>query len=62
MYNNIIFIFTDVIIGFSDGSHTVAESGGSVTLPVLVRGGRNRCNKTEWSLKYIIRNISAQGK
>ena len=55
-------IFTDLIIGFSDGSYMIPEGGGSVTLPVLVRGGRNGCNKTEWSLYYVIRNISAQCK
>ena len=36
------------------------ESDGDVTLTVGVRGGANRCNKSEWTVNYIVRNISAQ--
>lgn len=31
-----------------------------MTLAILVRGGANQCNKTEWALNYTIRKSSAQ--
>ena len=51
---------TALIIGFSNTNYIVNEGDHSVTLMVGVRGGTNRCNKIEWMLYYIIRNISAQ--
>ena len=43
-----------------DTNYFVDEGDRNVTLTILVRGGANQCNKTEWALKYTIRNISAQ--
>ena len=51
---------TAVIIGFHNTKYSVDEGDPAVTLTVGVRGGKNRCNKTEWMLYYSIRNVSAQ--
>ena len=36
------------------------EAGGSAILTVRIRGGENRCNKTEWALNYTVQGVSAQ--
>ena len=51
---------TVLIIGFTDTNYFVNEGDRNVTLTVVVRGGTNRCNKTEWSLNYAIKSVSAQ--
>ena len=43
-----------------DTNYSVNEGDGSVTVTILVRGGTNQCNQTQWVLKHTIRNISAQ--
>ena len=52
--------YTALIIGFSNTNYIVNEGDPVVTFTVGVRGGTNRCNKNEWTLYYIIRNVSAQ--
>ena len=51
---------TALTIGVTSTKYIVNESDGDVTITVGVRGGANRCNKSEWTVNYIIRSISAQ--
>ena len=51
---------TVLIIGFSKTNYFVNEGDRNVILTILVRGGANECNSTEWSLDYTIQSISAQ--
>ena len=45
---------TVLIIGVSKTNYFVNEGDRNVTLTVLMRGGVNECNSTEWSLNYIV--------
>ena len=51
-----------IIIGFTNNEYIVNESGGTVTLTVLVRGGDNQCNQTGWMLYLNLTAVSAQCK